>query len=112
MPNMNNSGKGYKENDIEEYQFNNYLFIITRFKRVNWMEYEGVNQYKYFIYIFDSRLVRGENFFENLLLNISYPTFEILKSNLKVILSEYILERQEVVACIEKIERLNPLHKY
>ncbi|MFS0749841.1 recombinase family protein [Oceanobacillus sp. 1P07AA] len=36
-----NYSRKTKENEIVEYRHNNFLFMFTRFKRINWKEYKG-----------------------------------------------------------------------
>ncbi|WP_143060108.1 hypothetical protein [Salinibacillus kushneri] len=113
---MNNSRK-FKEYDIVEFRHNDILFMITRFRRINWREYNGFAQYQYFVYILDNtfKVISEENgqedVFNIMVYNNVYPTFEDLTSNIGAILSEYILEDEVAFECLKRIEHLHPIYK-
>ena len=105
-----------KENEIVEFSHENFLFMITRFKRINWKEYTGFFQYQYFLYIFDKRLenkaqdTSTTGAFNIVVRENVYSTFEILMQNLDAILSEFILVDDEIFDCLIRVERLDPIY--
>ncbi|GGJ55456.1 hypothetical protein [Virgibacillus salexigens] len=115
MHHINHSRKT-RENEIVEYRHENFLFMITRFKRINWKEYKGFAQYQYFFYAFDKSLeIAGQQCSNTDVLNTivrenMYPTFENLVQNLDAILSEYILVDDAIFDCLKQVEKLNPIY--
>ncbi|WP_243292792.1 hypothetical protein [Bacillus sp. FJAT-47783] len=106
-----------KENVIVEFHHENFLFMITRFKRINWQQYKGFTQYQYFLFVFDKRLemVNKENSLTTDVFNTKvrgnvYATFEDLKQNIDAILSEYILVDDEIFECLKLVGKLNPIY--
>lgn len=114
MHHTDNSKKD-KDNEIVEFQYGKFFFMITRFKRINWKEYEGYAQYQYFLYTFDKRLkiIDSEtttDVFGALVIENVYPTFETLTDTLDAILSEYILVDDAIFNCLKQVEKLNPIY--
>lgn len=106
----NNSRKS-NENKIVEFHFEKFLFMITRFKRINWKEYKGAAQYQYFLYIFDKRLeLTDEEVFNSIIRENVYPTFESLIDILDAILSEFILVEDAIFDCLKQVEELDPIY--
>jgi len=111
-----NHSRKMKENEIVEFSHENFLFMITRFKRINWKEYTGFFQYQYFLYIFDKRLenkaqdTSTTGAFNIVVRENVYSTFEILMQNLDAILSEFILVDDEIFDCLIRVERLDPIY--
>lgn len=111
-----NHSRKTKENEIVEFCHENFLFMITRFKRINWKEYKGFAQYQYFLYAFDKRLEITDqqnsttDVFDTIVREIVYPTFENLMQNLDALLSEYILVDDAIFDCLERVEKLNPIY--
>lgn len=111
----NNSRKAM-ENEIVEFHHEDYQFIITRFKRINWKQYKGFAQYQYFLFLFDKRL--GEVINEDSITEVFnteirdgvFETFENLKQNIDAILSEYILDDDAIFECLKVVEKLNPIY--
>lgn len=112
---INNSRKTM-ENEIVEFNHEDYQFIITRFKRINWKQYKGFSQYQYFLFVFDKRLAKVNNgdsiteVFNTEIRDNVFETFESLKQNLDVILSEYILNDDAIFRCLKVVEKLNPIY--
>lgn len=104
------------ENEIVEFHYEDYQFVITRFKRINWKQYEGFAQYQYFLFVFDKRLARVNK--ENSLTEVFnteirdniFETFENLKQKIDAILSEYILDDNAIFECLKVVEKLNPIY--
>lgn len=104
------------ENEIVEFHYEDYQFIITRFKRINWKKYEGFAQYQYFLFVFDKRLAKINQ--ENSLIEVInteirdnvFATFEDLTQNIDAILSEYILGDAAIFECLKLVEKLNPIY--
>lgn len=111
-----NHSRKTKENEIVEYRHENFLFMITRFKRINWKEYKGFAQYQYFLYAIDKGLeiavqeTSTTDVFDAIVREHVYPTFENLIQNLDAILSEYILVDDAIFACLKLVEKLNPIY--
>src|SRR5690625_3656226 len=111
-----NHSRKTKENEIVEFSHENFLFMITRFKRINWKEYTGFFQYQYFLYVFDKRLenkaqdTSTTGAFNIVVRKNVYSTFEILMQNLDAILSEFILVDDEIFDCLIRVERLDPIY--
>lgn len=111
-----NHSRKTKENEIVEFCHEDFLFMITRFKRINWKEYKGFAQYQYFLYAFDKRLEITDqqnsttDVFDTIVREIVYPTFENLMQNLDALLSEYILVDDAIFDCLERVEKLNPIY--
>lgn len=105
------------ENEIVEFHHDNYQFIITRFKRINWRQYKGFAQYQYFLFVFDKRLAKvnkeedsiSEVFNTEIRDNV-FETFENLKRNIVAILREYILDDYAILECLKVVEKLNPVY--
>lgn len=94
------------ENEIVEFRHENFLFMITRFKRINWKQYRGFAQYQYFLFVFDKRLeVVNKEVRDNV-----FATFEDLKRNINAILSEFIIVEDAVCECLKLVENLNPMY--
>ena len=112
---INNSGKT-KENEIVVFRHEDFLFMITRFKRINWEQYNVFAQYQYFLYIFDKQLdmINQNNLlndvFNTKIRNNVFATFEDLKQSLDAILSEYILVDDAIFDCLKQVEKLNPIY--
>ncbi|WP_156289892.1 hypothetical protein [Oceanobacillus salinisoli] len=112
----NNHSRKTNENEIVEFRYENFLFMITRFKRINWKQYKGFSQYQYFLFIFDKKLERVNN--ENSLTDVFdtkvrdnvFLTFEDLKHRIDAILSEYILVDDAIFECLRQVEKLNPIY--
>lgn len=104
------------ENEIIEFYYEDYQFIITRFKRINWKQYEGFAQYQYFLFVFDKRLakINQENslieVFNTEIRDIAFATFEDLTQNIDAVLSEYILVENAIFECLKQVEKLNPIY--
>ncbi|GLB61776.1 MULTISPECIES: hypothetical protein [Bacillaceae] len=104
------------ENEIVEFHHEDYQFIITRFKKINWKQYKGFAQYQYFLFVFDKRLakVNKENslteVFNTEIRDNVFATFEGLKQNIDAILSEYILVDDAIFECLKLAEKLNPIY--
>jgi hypothetical protein len=104
------------ENEIVEFHHEDYQFIITRFKRINWKQYKGFAQYQYFLFVFDKRLAKINK--ENSLIEVFnteirdnvFATFEYLTKNLDAVLSEYILGDTAIFECLKLVEKLNPIY--
>jgi hypothetical protein len=105
------------ENEIVEFHHDNYQFIITCFKRINWRQYKGFAQYQYFLFVFDKRLAKvnkeedsiSEVFNTEIRDNV-FETFENLKRNIVAILREYILDDYAILECLKVVEKLNPVY--
>lgn len=116
MQQIKNSRKT-TENEIVEFHHDNYQFIITRFKRINWRQYKGFAQYQYFLFVFDKRLAKvnkeedsiSEVFNTEIRDNV-FETFENLKRNIVAILREYILDDYAILECLKVVEKLNPVY--
>lgn len=112
-----NNSRKTMENEIVEFHHENYQFIITRFKRINWKQYKGFAQYQYFLFVFDKRLAKvnkeedsiSEVFNTEIRDNV-FETFENLKRNIVAILSEYILDDYAILECLKVVEKLNPVY--
>ncbi|MEQ6376359.1 hypothetical protein RZN25_05900 [Bacillaceae bacterium S4-13-56] len=106
------------ENGIVEFHHESFLFMITRFKRVNWKQYEGFAQYQYFLFVFDKRLEMTNkqnsltDVFSTKVRDNVFATFEDLKQNIDAILSEYILVDDAIFACLKLVGKLNPNYLY
>lgn len=104
------------ENEIVEFHHEDYQFIITRFKRINWKQYKGLAQYQYFLFVFDKRLAKVINedsiteVFNTEIRDGVFETFGNLKQNIDAILSEYILDDDAILECLKVVEKLNPIH--
>lgn len=104
------------ENEIVEFNHEDYQFIITRFKRINWKQYKGFAQYQYFLFVFDKRLAKVINedsitdIFNTEIRDGVFETFENLKQNIDAILSEYILDDDAIFECLKVVEKLNPIY--
>ncbi|RSK36623.1 hypothetical protein [Bhargavaea beijingensis] len=113
MQQTNNSRKTM-ENEIVDHE--DYQFIITRFKRINWKQYKGFAQYQYFLFVFDKRLAKVikddsiTDVFNTEIRDNVFETFEHLKQNLDAILSEYILDDDAIFECLKVVEKLNPIY--
>lgn len=111
-----NNSRKTMENEIVEFHHDDYQFIITRFKRINWKQYKGFAQYQYFLFVFDKRLAKVNNgdsiteVFNTEVRDNVFETFESLKQNLDVILSEYILNYDAIYRCLKVVEKLNPIY--
>lgn len=111
-----NNSRKTMENEIVEFHHEDYQFIITRFKRINWKQYKGFAQYQYFLFVFDKRLakvINGDSITEVFNTEIRdnvFETFESLKQNLDAILSEYILDDDAIFECLRRVEKLNPIY--
>jgi|SRR5699024_3830443 len=111
----NNSRKAM-ENEIVEFHHEDFQFIITRFKRINWKQYKGFVQYQYFLFVFDKRLAKVikedsiTDVFNTEIRDNVFETFEHLKQNLDAILSEYILDDDAIFECLTVVEKLNPIY--
>lgn len=111
-----NNSRQTRENEIIEFHHGDFLFMITRFKRINWKEYKGFEQYQYFLYAFDKRLeipvreTSTKDVFATVVREGVYPTFENLMLNLDAILSEYILVDDSIFECLKRVEKLNPIY--
>lgn len=109
-----NHSRKTKENEIVEFRHENFLFMITRFKRINWKQYKGFAQYQYFLFVLDKKLEMVNK--ENSLTDVFYAvvrdnvfaTFEDLTHNIDAILSEYILVDNAIFDCLILLEKLNP----
>ncbi|WP_096186337.1 hypothetical protein [Evansella halocellulosilytica] len=111
-----NHSRKLMENEIVEFHHEDYQFIITRFKKINWKQYKGIAQYQYFLFVFDKRLakVNKENslpeVFNTEIRDNVFETFENLKQNIDTILSEYILVDDAIFECLKLVEKLNPIY--
>ncbi|QJX64610.1 hypothetical protein HLK66_25120 [Niallia circulans] len=115
MQQTNNSRKAM-ENEIVEFHHEDFQFIITRFKRINWKQYKGFAQYQYFLFVFDKRLAKVikedsiTDVFNTEIRDNVFETLEHLKQNLDAILSEYILDDDAIFECFKVVEKLNPIY--
>gem|GEM_PF-4657806 len=91
------------ENEIVEFHHEDYQFMITRFKRINWKQYKGFAQYQYFLFVLDKRLA-------NIIKDKVFATFEDLTQNIEAVLSEYILDDAAILECLKLVEKLNPIY--
>lgn len=104
------------EDEIVEFHYEDYQFIITRFKRINWKKYEGFAQYQYFLFVFDKRLAKINQekslieVFNTEIRDNVFATFENLTQNIDAILSEYILGDAAIFECLKQVEKLNPIY--
>jgi hypothetical protein len=111
-----NHSRKIMENEIVEYRHENFLFMITRFQRINWKEYKGFAQYQYFFYVFDKSLktagqqCSNTDVLNTIVIENMYPTFENLIQNLDAILCEYILVDDAIFDCLKQVEKLNPIY--
>lgn len=111
-----NNSRKTMENEIVEFHHEDYQFIITRFKRINWKQYKGFAQYQYFLFVFDKRLAKVINedsitdIFNTEIRDGVFETFENLKQNIDAILSEYILDDDAIFECLKVVEKLNPIY--
>jgi hypothetical protein len=111
-----NCSRKTQENEIVEFRHESFLFMITRFKRINWKEYEGDAQYQYFLYVFDKRLeivdkeTSFTDAFDTMVRDNVFATFENLNRSLDAILSEYILVDDAIFDCLKQVEKLDPIH--
>lgn len=111
-----NHSRKTKENEIGEFRHENFLFMITRFKRINWKQYKGFAQYQYFLFVLEKSLEMVNK--ENSLTDVFYTevrdsvfaTFEDLTQNIDAILSEYILVDNAIFDCLKLLEKLNPIY--
>ncbi len=104
------------ENEIVKFNYEDYQFIITRFKKINWDQYKGDAQYQYFLFVFDKRLesIKKENslveVFNTEIRDNVFETFEDLTQNIDAVLGEYILNEVTVSECLKLVEELNPIY--
>lgn len=111
-----NNSRKTMENEIVEFHHEDYQFIITRFKRINWKQYKGFAQYQYFLFVFDKRLAKVikedsiTDVFNTEIRDNVFETFEHLTQNLDAILSEYILDDDAIFECLKVVEKLNPIY--
>ncbi len=111
-----NHSRKTMENEIVEFHHEDYQFIITRFKRINWKQYKGFSRYQYFLFVFDKRLAKIDK--ENSLIEVFnteisdnvFATFEDLTQNIDAVLSEYILGDAAIFECLKLVEKLNPIY--
>ncbi|MFC4558393.1 hypothetical protein ACFO3D_09230 [Virgibacillus kekensis] len=111
-----NHSRKTMENEIVEFRHEDYQFIITRFKKINWMQYKGFAQYQYFLFVFNKRLAKINK--ENSLVEVFnteirdsvFATFEDLTQNIDAVLSEYILGDAAIFECLKLVEKLNPIY--
>ncbi|MFY3791446.1 hypothetical protein ACOQFO_07090 [Ureibacillus sp. MALMAid1270] len=111
-----NHSRKTMENEIVEFHHEDYQFIITRFKKINWKQYKGFAQYQYFLFVFDKRLAKVNKeeslteVFNTEIRDNVFETFENLKQNIDAILSEYILDDDAIFECLKVVEKLNPIY--
>jgi hypothetical protein len=111
-----NHSRKTMENEIVEFHHEDYQFIITRFKRINWKQNKGFAQYQYFLFVFDKRLakINQENslieVFNTEIRDIAFATFEDLTQNIDAVLSEYVLVDDVIFECLKQVEKLNPIY--
>ncbi|GAE27472.1 hypothetical protein JCM9140_3620 [Halalkalibacter wakoensis JCM 9140] len=104
------------ENEIVEFHYEDYQFVITRFKRINWKQYEVFAQFQYFLFLFGKRLakINKENslieVFNTEIRDLVFATFEDLTLNIDSVLSEYILVDDAIFECLKQVEKLNPIY--
>lgn len=111
-----NHSRKTMENEIVEFHHEDYQFIFTRFKKINWKQYKGFAQYQYFLFVFDKRLAKVNKedslteVFNTEIRDNVFETFENLKQNIDAILSEYILDDDAIFECLKVVEKLNPIY--
>ncbi|BCB40551.1 hypothetical protein BCJMU51_5469 [Bacillus cereus] len=96
----------HKENDL----------LFTRFERIRLALEEGQEEakYLYFIYIFrkehrvseKNKMDKGP--FNIICFNRVYHTYKDMTQNLDAILSEYILDEDEIFRCLDLVQSLDP----
>ncbi|MFT4413445.1 hypothetical protein [Bacillus sp. UMB0728] len=111
-----NHSRKVMENEIVEFHHEDYQFIITRFRKINWKQYKGFAQYQYFLFVFDKRLAKVNKedslteVFNTEIRDNVFETFENLTQNIDAILSEYILDEDAILECLNVVEKLNPIY--
>jgi hypothetical protein len=91
---------------------NNFLF--TRFERIPLEARQEEEKYLYFVYIFrkkykiNSKTMKKSGDYNIICFNKVYHTFSDMVKNLDAILSEYLLNEEDIFECLKLVEELNP----
>ncbi|WP_156289886.1 hypothetical protein [Oceanobacillus salinisoli] len=106
------------DTEFVEFRHLEHDILFTRFERLS---LTGANvreeaKYLYLIYIFRKQHKLAKNrdsdgeidTFNIICFNKSYHTFDEMVHNLYSILTEYILNQDEVFRCLNEVQKLNP----
>ncbi|MEK5104949.1 hypothetical protein MKX83_23690 [Cytobacillus sp. FSL M8-0252] len=106
------------DTEFVEFRHKEHNILFTRFERIRFKgeEVREESKYLYLIYIFRKkhRVVNNHNdkkemgSFNIICFNQVYHTFDEMVHNLIPILSEYILDQDEIFKCLYKVHNLDP----
>ncbi|TFB21459.1 hypothetical protein E3U55_09110 [Filobacillus milosensis] len=106
------------DTEFVEFRHKEHNILFTRFERIRLAE-ETVREearYLYFIYLFrkEHKVTKTKKTnmemgpYNIICFNKVYHTFEEMVHNLYSILSEYILDQNEVFKCLNMVQKLDP----
>ncbi|KUP08450.1 hypothetical protein Q75_02840 [Bacillus coahuilensis p1.1.43] len=101
------------EQQFVEFRYMEYNILLTRFEKIRVESSSEEARFLYFIYIFrKENKVVGKNqdkqTFNIICFNRVYHTYNEFMQNIDAILSEYILDEEELWKCLKLAKKLNP----